>query len=454
MNRVTRRAGITLVFILALVVGISFFLWEYFTQAEDWVMFSTSPHTSASGGTVCDREGVQLLDTTDGRTYSGNAEIRKATLHWIGDRSGNISTRVVSNYTLEMSGFNTLDGLYTYGEPERTATLTLSSTVQCAALEAMAGRKGTVAVYNYRTGEILCALSTPTFDPDQVPDIGGDTTGAYDGVYVNRFAHSVYIPGSIFKIVTTAAALESVPGIETMTFTCTGTVEYGTDRVTCEKAHGTLDLKGALAHSCNCAFAQISQLVGGENMTRYVEQFGITKSQTFDGIVTASGNYQVENAAPVELAWSCIGQYTDQINPCRYMTFLGAIAGDGTAAAPYLVSQIQVGDTLTYEAETCMEETVMSKSLARILREYLRNNVVSVYGDDRFAGLQVCAKSGTSQLGGGQISNAMFAGFVADDAYPLAFLVAVENGGYGASTCIPILSQVLSTCKTVMDAET
>ena len=95
----------------------------------------------------------------------------------------------------------------------------------------------------------------------------------------------------------------------------------------------------------------------------------------------------------------------------------------------------------------------MSQALAQTLQEYLRNNVVSIYGADQFSGLQVCAKSGTSQLGGGQVSNAMFAGFVMDEEYPLAFFVTVENGGYGASTCIPVISRVLTACKAVLDGE-
>ena len=65
----------------------------------------------------------------------------------------------------------------------------------------------------------------------------------------------------------------------------------------------------------------------------------------------------------------------------------------------------------------------------------------------------VCAKSGTSQLGGGQKSNAMFAGFVEDEQYPLAFIVVVENGGYGSATCVPVLSKVLAACKSVLDGE-
>ena len=93
----------------------------------------------------------------------------------------------------------------------------------------------------------------------------------------------------------------------------------------------------------------------------------------------------------------------------------------------------------------------MSEELAETLQEYMRNNVESVYGAGNFPGLTVCAKSGTSQLGGNQVSNAMFAGFLTDEKYPLAFIAVVENGGYGSTTCVPILSQVLAACKEEID---
>ena len=83
----------------------------------------------------------------------------------------------------------------------------------------------------------------------------------------------------------------------------------------------------------------------------------------------------------------------------------------------------------------------------------MRGNVELVYGAGNFPGLTVCAKSGTSQLGGEKTSNAMFAGFVTDPEYPLAFICVVENGGYGASTCVPVVSRVLDACKTVLDGE-
>ena len=188
-------------------------------------------------------------------------------------------------------------------------------------------------------------------------------------------------------------------------------------------------------------------------MVKYVKQFQVTQKLSFDGSTTAAGNYDISDTGAVSFAWSCIGQHSDLVNPARYMTFMGAIAGRGVAAEPYLMAKVTNGGDTTYEAKTKKTDRLMSESVADTVAAYMRNNVKTVYGDGNFGGLPVCAKSGTSQLGGDQKSNAMFAGFVDSDQYPLAFIVVVENGGYGSHTCVPVISKVLSVCKTVMDAE-
>ena len=457
MNRVRKRAWIMLVFLGVLLGGMGFFLFEYATYGQEWVTFRGSPHvyqgSAMVSGQITDRDGTVLLNTANGRTYADSLSLRQATLHWLGDRQGNISTPALSRYAGAIAGYDPVNGIYAYGDAPGRMELTLSARVQAAALKAMDGRKGVVAVYNYQTGQILCALSTPTFDPDNVPDIAGDTTGIWEGVYLNRFTQVTYPPGSIFKIVTTAAALETVDGIREMTFECDGIFQLEGSRVTCEQAHGTLDLKKAMARSCNCAFAQIAQLIGSEKLSAYVEGLGILDTISFDGITTAEGKFDLVGADKVALAWSAIGQYTDMINPCQFLTLMGAIANGGTAVEPHLVERVVAGEELTYEAKPTAADTVLNAQVAEVLREYMRNNVASVYGDGNFPGLTVCAKSGTSELGGGKKPNAMFAGFVADEEYPLAFIVVVENGGYGSHTCVPILSQVLAECKAVLDGE-
>ena len=457
MNRVTKRTWLMGLFLGILLGGCGLFFFEYLTKGPTWVISPGSPHVYNNGnlgcGTVVDRWGNTLLDLTEGRKYAADAQTRKSTLHWVGDRRGSISAGAVAKYASAMAGYDLVNGVYNSDGLGGVEQLTLSARVQNAALSGMLGRKGTVAVYNYKTGEILCAVTSPTYDPDNVPDIEGDTTGAYTGVYLNRFLQSSYPPGSIYKIVTCAAALDCIPDIESRTFTCNGKYAYGKEAITCEAAHGSCDIKRALAVSCNCAFAQIAEKVGKNNMVKYVKQFEVTQKLSFDGSTTAAGNYDISNTAPVSFAWSCIGQHSDLVNPARYMTFMGAIGGRGTAAEPYLMAKVTNGGDTTYEAKTQKTDRLMSEEVANTVAEYMRNNVKSVYGDGNFGGLPVCAKSGTSQLGGGQKSNAMFAGFVDSEQYPLAFIVVVENGGYGSHTCVPVISKVLSACKAVMDAE-
>lgn len=455
MNRVTKRSWLMGLFILLLLGGMGFFVLEYTVKADKWVVSPGSPHvfkgSNLGTGTVVDRDNVVLLDVEEERKYSDNAQTRASTMHWLGDRQGSIQAGAVGSYAAIMSGYDKVNGLYDFSGSGGVEKLTLSARVQNAALTALNGRKGTVGIYNYKTGEILCAVTSPTYDPDNVPDIEGDTSGKFEGVYLNRFLQSSYVPGSIFKVVTTAAALECVPDIESKTFYCDGSYEYGTEAVTCETAHGTLDLKGALAHSCNCSFAQIAQLVGRKNMEKYVKKFGITQSVSFDGVTSAVGNYDISNTGGASFAWSCIGQHSDLINPARFMTFMGTIANGGKGVEPFLVSSVARGEEMVYEAKANATDRIMSQTTAEKLQSYLRNNVQIIYGDGHFPGLAVCAKSGTSQLGGGQKSNAMFSGFLLDEKYPLAFIVVVENGGYGSATCVPVLAPVLQECRAVLD---
>ncbi len=456
MNRIATRALAVLLLAAVLLGGMGFFLVEYSQNASKWVVFDGSPHVykgdNINCGVTTDRSGILLLDSRQERTYSSDSVLRKATIHLLGDRYGNVSAPALSYFAAQIAGYDSLNGVYAYGDTAGAARLTISAQVQKTAFQAMGERKGVVAVYNYQTGEILCAVSTPGFDPDHVPDLTGADAALYEGMYLNRFTQSCYVPGSIFKVVTLAAALEELPDLEQLQFTCTGAYEMGADSITCEAVHGTQNIQQAFQNSCNCAFAQLSERLGGERLARYVKRFGVTASQSFDGITTATGNFE---AAPerVNVAWSAIGQYTDQINPCAFLTYMGAIAAGGKGVSPYLVADISVGSDKTYQARTRELERIMSPQTAEALTSYLRLNVQNRYGDLNFPGLEVCAKTGTAEVGGGKKPNAMLAGFVQNPEYPLAFVVCVEDGGYGSTVCLPIASQVLAACREAPDQE-
>lgn len=454
MNKLAKRAWFALVLAGILSIGLVVIVVRYFTQAQDWVTFQSSPHVYNNGvmdsGMVVSREGTVLLDATHGRSYAEDYTLRCSMLHLLGDTEGNITPYLLNEYGDELVGFDLLNGTHHTGLGSGMMRMTLSADAQRSALYALNGRHGTVGVYNYKTGEVLCMVSSPNFDPCDVPDVAGNEE-YYDGVYINRFVHSTYAPGSTFKLVTAAAALENIPDIRTRTFYCGGSEEIGGETVICNGVHGTINFEEALSESCNVAFAEIVQELGARKLASYVEKVGVTNRLQFDGIETAAGHFDVTNATIYEAAWAGIGQYTDQINPCQYMHFMGAIANGGQAAIPHLVNRITFGDSEKYEAKTKMGDRLLDSDVAQELAEMMHYAVQNQYGSWYFNGLYAGAKSGTAERGEGESANAVFAGFVQDSNYPLAFVVVVEGGGAGGSTCAPIIQQVLYSCMTAMD---
>lgn len=456
MNRVANRSSIALLLAVILLGGMCVFLAEYIMDAGDWVVFPGNPHVyngvNIGCGVITDRSGEVLLNTTDKRVYAEDADLRRATIHWLGDRDGFISAPAVTHYAPEMAGYDLLNGLYGFSGTGGKARMTISADVQKTALEALGKKKGVVAVYNYKTGEILCAVSAPNYDPDNVPGIDEDDD-RYEGVYLNRFTQTSYVPGSVFKLVTAAAALDTLENAADLEFYCGKTYEMTGGKVKCMDKHGTIDLGEALTHSCNCYFAQLTEVLGSETLQSYVDKFHITQPVSFDGITTAKGSFSIEDASDQQIAWAGIGQYLDAVNPCRFMTFMGAVAGGGEAAQPYIVSSAGSGLFGGYRAKSTPDGRLMDQETAKALAELMRISVQNKYGDENFPGLQVCAKSGTAEVGGDKKPNATFAGFCMDKEYPLAFFVAVEDAGSGAKTCVPIISEVLAACKNMMDSE-
>ena len=103
---------------------------------------------------------------------------------------------------------------------------------------------------------------------------------------------------------------------------------------------------------------------------------------------------------------------------------------------------------MTYKAKPNIGEQIMSENTAHILQDYMKNNVVGKYGTQNFPGLTVGAKTGTGEVDG-QRPNATLAGFVEDENLPLAFMICVEDAGYGRTVCIPIISKILEAARTM-----
>ena len=128
------------------------------------------------------------------------------------------------------------------------------------------------------------------------------------------------------------------------------------------------------------------------------------------------------------------------------MTYAGTIANEGTQIVPRLIRKETTASGLpagAYHAEK--HSGAMKSATCAALKDMMRNNVVSHYGQSQFGELAVCAKSGTAEVGDGKRPHSWFVGFVDDDAHPLAFVVVVENGGSGASVAGSIAASVLKT---------
>lgn len=446
MKQLKHRTIFVLIFALLLSLGILLFCVLYGVNGRKW---ASSPVNQAaysggrlSSGMIYDRDGTLLYDCAN-QSYGDSALLRTSTLHLIGDLQGNIATGARKLFADKLVSYNLITGLSSTGN---NLYLSVDADVNETAYQALKGRSGTVAVYNYKTGEILCMVSTPAYDPADSDEVEAVASGDsdYDGAYMNRFLSSTFTPGSTFKVITAAAAIEHLD-VANFSFHCTGSMELGGGKITCTSAHGDLDFAGALAHSCNCAFATLAEQLGGATLQSYVEGAGLLSGVNINGYTTASGSFDVAENGSLELGWSGCGQYNDLVNPAAMLTLMGCIAGDGKAATPRLLSKVtsQSGlpagiistdtSTIDWQSSTCQQ-----------LQQMMRNDVLTTYGQEQFGDLAVCAKSGTAEVGSSAAPHAWFVGFVDDDAHPYAFVSVIQNGGGGASQAGAVAATVLN----------
>ena len=450
MKKIEKRAIMCLLLACVLFVGVGVFTYRYFVHGDEWAIYEGNRDLYAEGdlakGALFDRNNQLLMkNSSEGMIYNDNYSVRCSLMHITGDRDNNITTGANRAFIDEMVGYDFINGIYTLNNEGRDITLTLDADVCAAAYDAMNGRKGTVGVYNYKTGEIICLVSCPSYDPADPPVINEYNEDQYSGVYINRFTSATFVPGSIFKLVTAAASIETLDDAYSWEVNCTGSVDYGHgDKVTDLAVHGTVDLKKALEVSCNCYFGQLAEKLGPGVLEDYTKKAGLTKAVDINGIDTAKGTFDFPDEG-VNLAWTGIGQYHDMVNPCSMMVFMGAIANDGTAVMPYIIEPSSLVTDYFKKIPKVGTKTrdMIESTTASSLQEMMANNVENNYGSSNFPGLDICAKSGTAEVGNGNQPNAWFTGFLNDAENPYAFVVLVENGGYGSEAAGAVANKVL-----------
>jgi len=459
MKMITRRGIFLWILSLLFVAGVVFLSVSFVQHGDEWAMKRYNKHLYSNGeligaGTIYDCNDVALAQTADGkRVYADDKTTRKSTLHVVGDPKNFISSGVQSAYDSRLTGYNLMFGVYNlkkYGKGN-DLHLTIDSEICNVAYEALDGRKGTVGVVNYKTGDVICCVSSPTYDVNNPPtDI--DTNDKYEGVYINRLLSAHYVPGSTFKLVTAVCAIENIPDIYEREWECGGSYKPPAGgEIICMSDHGKHEsFKDALADSCNAVFAQIALELGEEKLTATAKELGIGSEIKLSGEISGfPGKFDITNAAQDTLGWTAIGQGDTRIAPITMLRIVSAIANDGTAVSFNIVDGLanQAGRALNITLPQ-NKVAMLTPEVASKMTEMMRYNVTENYGDSRFEGLTLCAKSGTAQIDSNPDHDlAWFTGFMDDDSHPYAFVVVVENSNSGTSAAGGVANKVLQAIK-------
>jgi peptidoglycan glycosyltransferase len=338
--------------------------------------------------------------------------------------------------------------------------LTLDPAVQQAAMSGLEGVTGAVVALDPSTGAVLGMASTPTFDPSQLSSHDPDAIRAYwdqlnaasPDPRLNRAVADNYPPGSLFKVIVSAAALETgeytpeteVPAPDLLTLPQTSTTLENFNGSICDPDERQ-SLIDALTISCNTAFAQLGMDLGEDRIREMAEAFGLD-GEGFDMPlrVEPSGIGDIESAAA--LGQTSIGQRDVRMTPLQAAMVAAAVANDGTLMQPYLIDQVRAPD-LSVLDETDPEE--FSEPVSPEIADQLTEMMVSVVENGsgqaaQIPGVQVAGKTGTAQVREDVPDHNWFMGFAPADDPKIAVAVFVANGGgTGGDVSAPIAQQVL-----------
>jgi peptidoglycan glycosyltransferase len=343
-----------------------------------------------------------------------------------------------------------------------TVELTLDGSAQKAAWNAMQGRKGAAVALDPETGKILAMVSTPSFDPNDLASHSRDTaTGAWKQLgdddsrpLTNRaIGGDLYPPGSTFKLVVAAAALEhgdytkdtKIPGPGSYTLPNSSSVMANHPRGV-KKPCGPNDestLSQALQQSCNTSFAELGVKLGEDDLNSTAQDFGFDQSVQIPQSVTPSR--MAEGMDDAQLASSSIGQYDTRVTPLQMAMVSASFANDGRVMQPQLVDSVRTSDLSVVDQFKAKQlSQPVSASNAAQMREMMVATVKDGTGTGAaIDGAEVGGKTGTAQWGDGRSPHAWFTGYGQKDGKKVAVAVVVEQGGYGAEAAAPVARDVM-----------
>ncbi|MDY2788098.1 MAG: FtsW/RodA/SpoVE family cell cycle protein [Atopobium sp.] len=385
-------------------------------------------------------ESVKQADGTYQRSYPAGT-MAAHTVGYLSTRYGATGVEASLNETLtgHADYSNWLSALYSLSGahvPGNTAVLTIDSRMQQAAEDALAGRIGSVVILDPNTGAILASASSPTFTYEKIGELIANDNGS--GALLNRATQVRYAPGSIFKVVSLAAALDSGAATLDTTIEAPASMDIGNAKVTNDHDvdYGTISLQKALAVSSNTAFGQLGTKIGSDRLVSYAKSFGFETKLGQDFSSVSSVMPVPAEMTEWETAWAACGQPVGEHNSpagpqstvMQNAVIAAAIANGGIVQNPYLVSKIlsPEGATTTSSTTKSLGQAI-SSGTAQSLKEAMLDVVTSGTGTAaQVSGVKVAGKTGTAQVGNNKI-NSLFIGFAPYDKPTIAISICVEG---------------------------
>jgi len=318
--------------------------------------------------------------------------------------------------------------------------LTIDAGLQRAAAEAMGGALGAVVAIDPRTGDILAMVSNPTFDPDFGEEEWEALRTDPDSPLLNRALQGLYTPGSTFKTVTLAAALEDgvIQADEAATCDEEMFVE-GVRIISRNEPPGkrTEDVSDAYAYSCNTYFAQLGLDLGAGRLRAMADALGLTEAVPFD-LPTSAGSLATAQAfldTDPGLAASAFGQGQIQVTPLHLAMIAATVANDGVVMKPRLFLDDQPTEW----------RRAMSVETARQVKAMMVQGVEDGWAATAaIPGVSVAAKTGSAEVAESESSHALFIAFAPADDPTIAVAVVKERAGSGSQQAGPVARAVIA----------
>ena len=404
-------------------------------------------------------ESIQQADGTYARSYP-NGNLAAHVVGYYSQQYGTMGIENTQNDTLTgskdySSWQNALNSLAGISEPGNSVQLTIDSRIQRAAEQALAGRVGAIVALDPRSGAVLAWASAPTFDNTNIQAAieAANASGGADTSMYDRATLALYTPGSTFKVLTLASALEN--GLATLdtTYDSPGRMEIGGADVVSigERGHGKISLAKAFALSSNTVFGQVADGLGAEKLVATARAFGYGQQLGLDFTTAASVMPNPEEMTEWELAWAGAGQPVGQGHtPGPQATVMqnalmaATIANNGIAMNPYVVSQILAPDgTVLKTTHGRSLGQAVSSGTAEQVKQAMLDVVQNGTGSAAaIAGVKVAGKTGTAETNNAN-ANSTFVGFAPYDTPTVAIAVVLEQNAKGEESAAAIGGQVL-----------